>query len=138
MEISAALERAAKSQHGVLIPLRHDGRAQSSDVVYAVIDGEVAISVTHDRAKTRNAIRDNRVIFHITDPSRWSYLSIDATAAVSPVAADPNDAVADELVAIYKLVAGEHDNFEEFRQAMVDEGRCVIRLTPQSVSGQLH
>ena len=43
---------------GVLVTLRKDGRAQSSDVVYAVIDGRICISLTSDRAKTHNMQRD--------------------------------------------------------------------------------
>jgi PPOX class probable F420-dependent enzyme len=122
----------------VLITLRRDGRPQSSDIVFAVIDGGISISVTHDRAKTRNVIRDGRVVLHVTDPSSWSYVSIDATAVVSAVTTSPDDATANELITIYKAVAGEHDNWDEYRQAMISEGRCVVRVNPNSVTGQLH
>lgn len=138
MDISPALEWASNRKHGVLITLRKDGRAQSSDVVYAVIDGRICISLTDDRAKTRNMRRDGRVVFHITDPSSWSYVSIDAIVDLSPVTTDPGDASADELVAVYRVVAGEHDDWDEFRAAMVGEGRLVAHLTPNSVTGQIH
>lgn len=138
MDISAALEWASKRKHGVLITLRKDGRAQSSDVVYAVIDGQICISLTDDRAKTRNMRRDQRVVFHITDPGSWSYVSVDATVELTAVTTDPADASADELVAVYRGVAGEHDDWDEFRAAMVAEGRLVARLTPNSVTGQIH
>jgi PPOX class probable F420-dependent enzyme len=138
MDLSPALQWASTRKHGVLITLRKDGRAQSSDVVYAVIDDHICVSLTDDRAKTRNMRRDGRVVFHITDPGSWSYVSIDATVELSAVTTTPDDATADELVAVYRAVAGEHDDWEQFRAAMIDEGRLVARLTPRSVTGQIH
>ncbi|MEM9517802.1 MAG: PPOX class F420-dependent oxidoreductase [Actinomycetota bacterium] len=138
MDIPQALTWAATQTHGVLITLRKDGRAQSSDVVFTVIDDQICISLTDDRAKTRNMRRDPRVVFHITSPGSWSYASIDATADLMPVTTDPGDATADALVAVYRDVAGEHDDWDEFRAAMIDEGRLVARLTPNSVTGQVH
>ena len=138
MDISPTLDWAAQRKHGVLITLRRDGRAQSSDVVYAVIDGRICISLTDDRAKTRNMRRDDRVVFHITDPGSWSYASIDATVELTEVTTEPDDATAEALVAVYRAVAGEHDDWDEFRAAMIAEGRLVARLTPHSVTGQIH
>ena len=138
MDIADALTRLAGHKNAVLITLRRDGRAQSSDIVYAVDDTTIKISVTDDRAKTRNLRRDDRAVFHFTDPATWSYLSIDATADVSPVAEAPDDTTVDDLVAIYRAIGGEHDNWDEYRAAMVEDGRCVVTLTPNSATGQLH
>lgn len=139
MDMAAALAWASNRKHGVLITLRRDGRAQSSDVVFAVIDDTICVSLTDSRAKTRNMRRDPRVVFHITDPGSWSYASIDAEAELSAVASGPDDPVVDELIAVYRTVTGgEHDNWGEFRAAMVDEGRLVARLRPKSVTGQIH
>ena len=138
MDISPTLDWAAGHKHGVLITLRRDGRAQSSDVVYAVIDGAFWISLTDSRAKTRNMRRDPRVVFHITDPSSWSYASIDGVADLTAVATSPDDPVIDDLIAIYRTVSGgEHPDWDEFRAAMVEEGRLVAKVRPQSVTGQI-
>jgi PPOX class probable F420-dependent enzyme len=139
MDLPTALERLRRHRNAVLITLRRDGRAQSSDIVYVVGDDDtIRISVTDDRAKTRNLRRDPRAVFHFTDPASWSYLSVDATATVSPVAARPDDPIVDALVEVYRGVAGEHEDWAAFRTAMVDEGRCVVTLTPHGVTGQLH
>ena len=138
MEISRTLDWAAGRKHGVLITNRRDGRSQSSDVVYAVIDGAIHVSLTADRAKTRNMRRDPRVVFHITDPGSWSYASIDATVELTPVTTDPGDDTAEALVAVYRSVAGEHEDWDEFRAAMIDEQRLVARIVPNSVTGQIH
>lgn len=138
MDIDEALTWATGRRNGVLITLRRDGRAQSSDVAFAVIDGRIEVSVTDDRAKTRNITRDNRVVLHLTDPASWSYVSIDALAELSPVAEAPDDSTVEELIALFRAVAGEHDDWDDFRRAMVAEKRRVIRLRPQAATGQIH
>ena len=138
MELSAALAWAAERKHCVLITIRGNGRPQSSDVVYAVMGDEIRISVTGDRAKTRNLARDPRAVIHITDPGSWSYLSFEGDVELTPITTAPDDATADDLVAVYRAVAGEHDDWAEFRQAMIDEGRQVIVFTPTKVTGQTH
>ena len=138
MDVSTALDRLTGHKNAVLITLRRDGRAQSSDIVYMIDENTIKISVTDDRAKTRNLRRDNRAVFHFTDPASWSYVSIDAIAEVSPVAETPDEATVDALVDIYRAIAGEHDDWDAYRAAMVDEGRCLVTLTPQSVTGQLN
>ena len=58
-------------------------------------------------------------------------LGIVATAALVLVARDaPPDAV-EVLVEYFRVVAGEHPDWDEYRRAMVDQGKCVIRLTPR-------
>ena len=138
MDLATALAWAAERKHCVLITIRANGRPQSSDVVYAVIDGEIRISVTADRAKTRNLARDPRAVIHITDPGSWSYLSFEGDVALTPVTTAADDATADDLVAVYRAVAGEHDDWPDFRQAMIDEGRQVVVFTPTKVTGPIH
>ncbi len=151
MDLPAALDWASDRSDAVLITLRRDGRPQSSDVSYHLPhaegkgagphDGEgvFTISVTTDRAKTANMRRDPRVVLHITDRSSWSYLSFDGTVELSPVTTAPDDATADALVAYYEGVAGKpHPDWDEYRAAMVTDGRLVVRFKPTSVVGQIH
>ena len=139
MNIDSALQWASERQHGVLITIRGDGRPQSSDVSYHVDNGAIVVSVTDGRAKTNNLRRDPRAVFHITEPASWSYVSFDGTVQLSPVAAASDDAAVDDLVEYYRTVAGqEHPDWDEYRQAMVDEGRLLLRLTPTSAVGQIH
>ncbi len=137
MELSQARSWAADRSNAVLITIRADGRPQSSDISYR-LNGEVfEISVTADRAKTANMRRDPRVVFHITEPSSWSYLSFDGTVELTDPATEPGDATADALVAYYEAVAGKpHPDWDEYRAAMVAEGRLIVRFTPASVVGQ--
>lgn len=139
MDLDTALAWAADRKHCVLITLRSDGRAQSSDVVYDLADGTFSISLTDDRAKTANIRRDPRAVLHITEPSSWSYASFDGTVELTPVTTEPGDAASDALVELYQAInGGPHDDWDEYRQAMVDQRRLVARFAPGSVVGQVH
>ena len=60
MELDEALAWVAEKTHGILITIRRDGRAQSSDISFTLKDGKFCISATASRAKTRNLLRDDR------------------------------------------------------------------------------
>lgn len=118
--------------------LRSDGRPQSSDVGYLRDGSSLLISVTHDRAKTANMRRDPRVVLHVTDPAAWSYVSLDGTVELSPVAAAVDDETNDRLVAYYEaMTRAPHPDWDEYRRAMVEEGRLLVRFTPTSAVGQV-
>ena len=139
MELDTALSWAAGRSDAVLITIRRDGRPQSSDISYAYLDGRFVISITADRAKTANMRRDPRVVLHLTEPASWSYLSFDGTVELSPTAASPDDATCDALVEYYEQVAGQaHPDWDEYRQAMVEEGRLIATLTPTKAVGQIN
>ncbi len=59
----------------------------------------------------------------------------EADAELSAVTTDPHDATADDLVDLYRTLAGEHPDWEEYRAAMVAEGRLVLRLHVTRVYG---
>jgi PPOX class probable F420-dependent enzyme len=138
MELTTALDWAAGRRNATLITIRADGRPQSSDIAYVREGDSLVISVTDDRAKTRNMRRDPRVVLHLSDPAAWSYLSFDGTVDLSPVTTAVDDETNDRLVAYYRGVSGgDHPDWDEYRQAMVDEGRLIVCFTPTSVVGQV-
>ena len=137
--VEQAMQWAAARKHAVLITLRKDGRAQSSDVSYAVIDDAIVVSLTATRAKTANMRRDPRIVVHITDPDTWSYVSFDAVAELGPVTTDPNDEAANALADYYEQVAGEaHPDWDEYRAAMISEQRQLASIRASSAVGQIH
>ena len=139
MELNRAMDWAAERKNGVLITIRADGRPQSSDITYLVQDGKFLVSVTADRAKTRNMVRDNRVVMHLTNIESWSYLSFDGTVELSPAATSPDDDTVNQLVSYYEAAAGQpHPDWAEYRQAMVDEGRLIVTFAPSSAVGQIN
>lgn len=136
MDLERALAFAADHSKGVLITLRNDGRAQSSNIVY-VMDGPVAkVSITDDRAKTRNIRRDPRVMLHVNSDDFWSYVALDGIAELSPVAKTPGDEVCRELAEVYERAAGKpHPDWAEYFAAMINDKRLVLRFTATSAAG---
>ena len=138
MELDEALTWVAEA-HGILITIRRDGRAQSSDISFTLKDGKFCISATASRAKTRNLLRDDRAVLHVTSPKTWSYISFDGTVEVTSPAQSKNDEVNQELAEIYQRILGEeHPNWEEFQQAMINDGRLVLRFDPAECSGMVN
>src|SRR5205823_14770053 len=115
MDLSQAVGFAREHRRGVLVTMKRDGRPQLSNIAYAVgDDGVIRISVTDDRAKTKNLRRDARAALHVTRDDFYAYAVIEGNAELSPVAAAPDDATVDELIAQYRVIAGEHSNWDEF------------------------
>lgn len=132
------LDLVASQNKAILATLKRDGRPQLSNVLYAWDpDTRTArVSVTADRAKTRNAARDPRVSLHVSAPDFWSYAVLEGDADLSAVAADPHDAAVDELVETYRAATGhEHEDWDAFRRAMIEERRQVLRVRAGRVYG---
>ena len=139
MQIPEALDFVRDKRNGILITLRSDGRPQSSNIAYAVgADDVIRISVTDGRAKTANLRRDPRASLHVNRDDFWAYAVIEADVTMLPVAESPDDATVDALVAYYRTVVGEHDDWAEYRQAMVDDRRLLLELHPTYAYGLLN
>jgi PPOX class probable F420-dependent enzyme len=129
---------AASRNLGSLATLKRDGRPQLSNVAYT-FDPQTRIarvSVTDDRAKTRNVRRDPRVSMLVSSQDGWSNVVLEGDAELSAVATQPNDATVEELVDIYRKVGGsEHPDWDDFRRAMVADRRLVLSLQVTHVYG---
>ncbi|MFG1669371.1 PPOX class F420-dependent oxidoreductase [Streptomyces sp. Y7] len=134
---NALLALLAESHGGVLVTLKRDGRPQLSNVSHAYYPDErtLRVSITDDRAKTRNLRRDPRASYHVTTSDRWAYAVAEGTADLSPVAQDPYDATVEELVRLYRDVQGEHPDWDDFRATMVRDRRLVLRLRVERAYG---
>jgi len=138
VELSDALDFVRDKRNGMLIALKSDGRPQSSNISFAIGDDDVIrISVTDGRAKTANLRRDPRASLHVNRDDFWAYVVIEADVTMLPVSASVDDATVDALVEYYRTVAGEHDDWAEFRQAMVDDHRLLLELRPTRAYGML-
>lgn len=124
--------------HGLatLATLKRDGRPQLSQVGYHLDpDGETfRISITATRAKFKNLRRDPRATLMVAG-GRWEYLVVDGDATLGEVTTDAHDAAGDELVDLYRTLAGEHPDWEEYRAAMVAEQRLVLKVVATHAYG---
>ncbi len=142
MALSAAdtslLDLIAAGHNGVLVALKKDGRPQLSNISYAYYPEQqlIKISITATRAKYHNLKRDPRCSLYVSAKDFWSYVVAEGDAELSEVAADPHDAAADELVEVYRTIAGEHSDWDDYRRAMVADRRVVVRLPIARVYGQ--
>ncbi|MET7281556.1 PPOX class F420-dependent oxidoreductase [Kribbella sp. NPDC005582] len=133
--MTSLLERIGSTGLGVLVTLKRDGRPQLSNITY-VYDGErIRISLTDDRAKTKNLRRDPRASVYVDGPNGRSYVVLEGKAELSPVAADPYDAVVEELVDYYRKGSGEHPDWDEYRAVMVQDKRLLFSMTVEHAYG---
>ena len=138
MEISEALDFVRERHNAVLTTQKRDGRPQLSNIAYFLgDDGIIRISVTDSRAKTNNLRRDPRASLHVAQSDFWRYCVVEADVELMPVAADPHDATVDALVDYFRSVMGEHDDWDDYRRAMVADGRLLLLLRPTHAYGML-
>jgi hypothetical protein len=67
----------------------------------------------------------------------WGYVVIEGDAELSDVATKPDDPGVDELVELYRSIAGEHPDWDDYRKAMVADRRVVVRLRATHAYGML-
>ena len=138
MELDEALAVARATHQSVLTTVRRDGRPQLSNVLHYVRDdGIVVVSTSASTAKYRNLRREPWAALKVDGTSFWSYAVLEADATFSEVAADPHDDAVEELVAYFRAVSGEHSDWDDYRRAMVAEGRVAVYLTPTRAYGLL-
>lgn len=120
-----------------LATIKRDGRPQLSDVNYTADDGTRVLrtSTRNSLAKVHNLRRDPRASLRVAAGGA-GYVVAEVTASFSPVSADPHDATVDELVEVYRLIGGqEHPDWDEYRTAMVADGRLVLSLHVERLYG---
>jgi PPOX class probable F420-dependent enzyme len=138
MELSDALEFARTTKQCVLTTIRANGRPQLSNVVFSVgDDGVIRVSITADRAKYANLQRTPWAAVHVTRADFYAYAVIEGEVTLSAVAAEPDDATVDELVDLYQALMGEHEDWDDYRQAMARDRRVVVHITPTRAYGML-
>ena len=131
VDLDALLEFVRPRHRMVLITRRADGTAQASPVTGGVDDsGRITISTYPERAKTRNARRRPEVsVLVLSDDWDDAWVQVDGTCEV--LDADSGPAATEAFVEYYRNIAGEHPSWEEYRQAMVDQGKSLLRITPE-------
>lgn len=130
--ITKAREFVAANPRGVLITYRRDGQAQTSPVTPGVdAEGRIIVSVTEDRAKTKNARRDPRVALCVFSEGFYGpWVQVEGQAEF----ADGPDRI-EALVDYYRTVSGEHPDWGEYRAAMVRDRRVLLRFPILRASG---
>ncbi|MGW7564657.1 PPOX class F420-dependent oxidoreductase [Streptomyces tendae] len=128
VSLEELLDFVRPRHRAILLTRRSDGSPQGSPLTCGVDDaGRIVVSTYPERAKTRNARRDPRVSLIVLS-NEWNgpWVQIDGTAEVL----DAPDSV-EPLVEYFRNISGEHPDWDEYRQAMVKQGKSIIRVTPE-------
>ncbi|MER8061923.1 MULTISPECIES: PPOX class F420-dependent oxidoreductase [unclassified Streptomyces] len=128
VSLDELLDFVRPRHRALLITRRADGSPQASPLTCGVDDsGRIVVSTYPERAKTRNARRDPRVsLLVLSDDWNGPWAQVDGTAEVvdTPESVEP-------LVEYYRNIAGEHPDWDEYRAAMREQGKSIIRVTPE-------
>jgi PPOX class probable F420-dependent enzyme len=122
------LEFIRPRHHAIVMTTRKDGRPQASPVTCGVDEaGRIVIATYPERSKTVNARRDPRVsVLFLSDDFGGAWVQVDGSAEVL----DVPDAV-EPLVDYFRSISGEHPDWEEYRDAMLEQGKSLLRVTPE-------
>lgn len=120
------LEFLRPRHHAILMTTRKDGRPQSSPNTCGVdAEGRIVISTYPERAKAANVRRDPRVtVCVLSDEFNGPWVQVDGVAEVLdlPEALEP-------LVEYFRVISGEHPDWDDYRRAMREQGKSLIRVT---------
>jgi PPOX class probable F420-dependent enzyme len=127
MDLEAARRFIRENHSAIFATRRRDGTPQMSPVAAAVNDaGDVVVSTRETAMKTKNVRRDPNVSLCAINSNFYGpWVQVDGTATILslPDAMEP-------LVDYYRSISGEHPDWDEYRDAMRREQRCLIRITP--------
>ena len=127
VDLDGLLDFVRPRHQMVVITTRSDGRPQASPVTGGVDqEGRIVISSYPERAKTHNARRRPEVsVVVLSDDFGGAWVQVDGDCEVI----DAPDSV-EPLVEYFRCISGEHPDWDEYRRAMLDQGKSILRLTP--------
>jgi len=127
VDLDGLLDFVRPRHQMVVITQRSDGRPQASPVTGGVDEGgRLVISTYPERAKTVNARRNPQVsLLVLSDDFGGAWVQVDGECEVI----DAPDSV-EPLVEYFRCISGEHPDWDEYRQAMLDQGKSILRITP--------
>jgi PPOX class probable F420-dependent enzyme len=116
----------ARNHRAVLVTPRRGGGLQTSPVLVGVDDdGKVVISTREGAYKTRNLRRDpTAVLCVLSDDFFGRWIQIDGTAQIVSL-----PEAMDGLVDYYRRISGEHPDWDDYRRAMQDQQRVLVRVS---------
>lgn len=120
-------DHVSSNNQWVLATTRADGRPQMSLVSGGMLpDGRMAVATYPSRVKAKNIRRNPHVSVAVMGGEfndAWVQVDGDAKVLDMPEAGDV-------LVEYFRAISGEHEDWDEYRQAMEDQGKCAIVITP--------
>lgn len=126
VDLDGLLEFLRTRHKAVLMTRRADGGEQTSPITLGIdAQGRLLVSTYPERAKVLNIRRHPRIAMCVlSDDFNGPWVHVEGSAEVldMPEALDP-------LIEYFRSISGEHPDWEEYKQAMADESKSLIRLT---------
>lgn len=120
-----AVRAFLEQNHGaIMVTLKKDGTAHVARVGVGLVDGTLWSSGTQDRVRTGHLRRDPRATLCVFGDSPWRWMGIEATVEIL----DGPDAPQQNL-ALYRVLAGEPDDVDEYLEAMMREQRLIYEFS---------
>jgi PPOX class probable F420-dependent enzyme len=125
-----AREFVTSNHRAVLITRRASGRLQTSPVLVGVdSEGKLVISTREAAYKTRNLRRDPTAVLCVfADGFFGSWMQIEGTAQVVSL-----PKAMDGLIDYYRRISGEHPDWDDYRRAMRQQQRVLLRVSIEKV-----
>ncbi|MCL8027618.1 PPOX class F420-dependent oxidoreductase [Nocardioides bruguierae] len=130
VDLTDLLDFVRDKHDWTLVTRKRDGGLQMSPVSGGVSGEHLVVSTYPDRAKAVNLRRDARVSVMVHG-AEWNdaYVQVDGTAEVLDM---PSREAEDGLVEYFRCIAGEHSDWDEYREAMRRQGKTLLRISPTS------
>lgn len=131
VDLEGLLEFVRPRHQMILVTSRADGSPQLSPVTGGVDDdGRIVIATYPERAKAHNArARPQVSVMVLSEEWNGAWVQVDGEAEVLDAAS--GGAALDAFVTYFRNISGEHSDWDEYRQAMVDQGKSLLRITPK-------
>ena len=136
MEWKEALPLLQENHTGVVTSITSDGRAQSTVVSTAVLDGKVGFASRPRTVKLKNIQRTGRATLTVVKLDNRRYVTVEGPASIEPWEDSQRHIkrLKDLYVSMGRAPKGTD---EEFARQMRDEERSLILITPERLYGSL-
>ena len=134
MEIGTGLDYVRDNSRAVLATRSRHGSPQMSPVTLAVVHATIVMSTRETAVKTRNIRRDPIVwicVFPDKWLGRWVQLQCRGEVVSLPEALD-------HLVEYYRTLSGDHPDWDDYKRAMNEDQRCVVRFEIEAAGPDFH
>ena len=136
MEWKEALPLLQENHNAVAISVTSKGRAQSTVVSTAVLDGKLGFASRPHTVKVKNIQRTGRATVTVIKLDTRRYVTVEGSASIAPWQDTPAHIkrLKDLYVAMGRAPKGTD---EEFAKQMRDEERSLVLVTPEHLYGSL-
>lgn len=136
MEWNAALPLLQDNHTGVAVTVTPKGRAQSTVVSTAVLDGKLGFASRPNTVKEKNIKRTGRVAVTVIKVESRRFVTVEGTATIEPWQNTPAHIkrLKDFYVSMGRIPKGTD---EDFAKQMRDEQRCLIWVNTEQVYGSI-